>query len=270
MKASIISNIAWGLMAFLLAGCGGKPDPRAEVEPTPEEIRTKPSTIPDDPQVDLSEPLGKPDFVLAATAWSAEFDKDSDSASQKYRGKVIELSGVVERVADDPNGAGVFVSLQTPGDPIRCFTKERKPWKRVSPGSKVKLLGRADDSGRDLHSAEIAEAGPNPGIVISARQLSKEFAADRKSAKKKFDEKYASIEGEIVGKASGATDTMTLMLQGERNISVQCTFAGSANSRALHKAKEGQRVSVFGRLSLFDGDKDNVIYLPECYLTELK
>jgi hypothetical protein len=172
-------------------------------------------------------------------------------------------------VSEDPYGAAGLVCLDVPGESIRCITKDKKPWKRMSRGSKVKLLGRAGDSDNQLHSVEIVEAGPNPGVVISARKLSREFDSNRTAAKKKYDWKYAYVEGEIIEKTNDQGGIL-VKLQGEKNITILCAFGSSANTRALSRSKVGQTMSVFGRLSLFDGERDNIIHLRECALTQLK
>ena len=52
------------------------------------------------------------------------------------------------------------------------------------------------------NSAIRIQAGPNPGVVVSAQELTKEFAADRKAARKKYDDKWGYVKGEVAESTS--------------------------------------------------------------------
>jgi hypothetical protein len=270
MRTSTLTSVALvGLLAALAAGCGRKPVPIDD--PGPEENAVKPNPKDGDDFKDSTPPpLGKTQVSLDAAKWHEEFKKDSDAALAKYKDKVVELSGVVARVSDDPDDAGGNVFLDVPAETIgiHCATTDKKPWVKVSPGSKVKIRGRAGEMG-DLHAAQIVEAGPNPGVVISAEKLIQQFLTNRKATKEKYDDKYAYVDGEVVEKTE-KEGSVTLKLKGEKNILVACNFGSSSNKKELAKARPGQKAKVFGQFSLFDGDKDTVIYLNTCLLTELK
>jgi hypothetical protein len=221
-----------------------------------------------------NEPLGAPEVTVTPAEWHAEFKKDSKAATAKYKGKVVELAGEVSTVSGDPYDNVGYVFLKVPGDilGVRCATRDKKPWVKVSPGSQVKVRGRISGtySTGDLDPAEITEAGPNPGVVISAQQLAKEFAADRKAAREKYDNKSAYVDGEITEKGSSQYCGIQLKLKGEGDAYVSCCFGKAANTKPLESAKPGQKVKVFGTLSVIDGEKQKEVYLNTCELTELQ
>src|SRR5262249_34234728 len=127
--------------------------------------------------------LGKPDLVVTPAEWRAEFKKDSTAAKAKYRGKVIEMSGTLEGVRPDPFGTQfAFIEFDVANDfaGVRCVLTDPRPWRKVGPGSKVKVRGKSSEiHAGDLNPCEIVEAGPNTSVIITAAQLAKEFAADR-------------------------------------------------------------------------------------------
>src|SRR6266849_2425185 len=70
--------------------------------------------------------LGEPDFQLDVAQWHAEFAKDTKAAVEKYKGKIVELSGTVEFVAEDRSEHVGCVFLKVEGAPLqdRCATTD--------------------------------------------------------------------------------------------------------------------------------------------------
>jgi hypothetical protein len=262
-----ISSVAL-LVALVAAGCGRKDQAPTNPASPPvtggaPEKKKEPAKLPD-----------KADVVLDAAPWHAEFKKDAKAAKEKYKDKVIELSGVVDSVSDDPydNVGYVFLKVENDILGVRCATTDKKPWIKVSPGSKVKVRGKVPEFGlpADLFSVEIVEAGPNPGVVISAAQLAKEYAADRKAATEKYNDKWAYLDGEVAEKTSSEFCKVLLKLKGEGGITVNCCCGGGSNQKPYEAIKAGSKVKMFGRLSMFDKPTDKEVFLNMSVLTEAK
>jgi hypothetical protein len=217
--------------------------------------------------------LGKADLVVTPAEWRADFKKDAQAAKAKYKGKVIEMSGVVDSARPDPFGAPVgFIDLEVANDfaGVRCVLKDPKPWKKVSPGSKVTVRGKSSDvvSG-DLNPCEIVEAGPNPGVVISATELAKQFAADRSAAQKKYDDKWAYVKGEVIERTKSEGCAVLLKLKGDGDIIVTCCF-GEAYKFTADKVKSGSKVDIYGRLSINPGPKEKTVPLLMSLVTDVE
>jgi hypothetical protein len=208
------------------------------------------------------------DYSLDVAQWHAEFSKDPTAAVEKYKGKVIDVSGTVEYVSEDPIQQVGCVFLKVDGPPLqdRCATADKKPWLKVSPGSKVKLRGKIPEFGLpcDLVGAEIVEAGPDPAVVVSAEELAKQYSTDGKSATAKFDDKWAHVEGEVVEKTTSQDCAVLLRLKGDNDVAVSCCF-GERNKRPLEGVKPGTKVKVFGQLSLW---KDKEVFLNSSILSD--
>jgi hypothetical protein len=256
--------LAAGTLFVTLAatGCGNKEGASSQGSPAEDARKNPPAPA----------ALGKPDVIVSPAQWRAEFKKDAAAAKAKYKGKLIEMAGTVDSARPDPFGQVGYISLEVPNDVegVRCVLADKKPWTKVSPGSKVKVRGRSSEviSG-DLSPCELVEAGPNPGVVLTARELARQFAADRKEAAKKYDEKWAYIKGEVTEKTSSQGCAVLLKLKGEGAVRVDCCF-GAAYKGGLEAVKAGSQVDVFGRLQVYPGPQENVVSVLICVLTDAK
>jgi uncharacterized protein (TIGR03067 family) len=216
---------------------------------------------------------GAPDLVVTPAQWRMDFKKDAKAAKAKYKGKTIEMFGVVDSARPDPFGGPFgYISLEVADDleGVRCVLKDTKPWKKVSPGSKVQVRGKSSEliSG-DLNPCEIIEAGPNPGVVVSAADLAREYAADRREAEKKYDSKWAYIKGEVIERTSSKGCPVLLKLKGAGDITVHCCF-GDLYKRGTESLKAGSQVDVYGRLSVDSAPSEKSVSLLMSMLTDAK
>jgi hypothetical protein len=217
--------------------------------------------------------LGKADLVVTPAQWRADFKKDAKTARAKYAGKVVEMTGTIDSVRPEPFGAPYsYISFEVAGDfeGVRCVLSDPRPWLKVSPGSRVKVRGKSSDvvSG-DLKPCEIVEVMSNPGVTVTAPELARQFAADRKGAQKKFDDKWANLKGDVVARSKSKFCVAVLTLKGAGDVTVNCCF-GEAGKRGTEKIKVGAKVAVFGRLSVGPGAREKSIWLNSCFLTEAK
>jgi len=272
-----VAIVCLGVLFFLvLLGCGKEPAPSRPV------TDSNGSKAPNNPPVMDQTPrkesgaqgkekatslANKPaDFTLDAKAWEEWWEKDKAVAAAKYQGKVVELSGVVDSADADPYGEVGYVYLKTTGKGtgVRCSTVDKEPWSKVSPGSKVKIRGipPAAGGGQDgeLEKCVITEAGPNPAIVTSARQLATDLAADPRAAEKKYDEKWVIADGDV----ASIKDKQRLILTGQGATQVPCTFGDLPGKGPLAQFKPGDKVKVFGRCYVFPDKKE--IGLERCLL----
>lgn len=214
--------------------------------------------------------LGKPDLTVTPAEWHAAFKKDPEAARARYKDKVVEMSGTVDGVGPDPYGEVGRLYLEVPNfQHVECMLADKKPWLKVSPGSKVKVRGKLWERGTGvLNPCEIVEAGPNPAVTISAPELARQFAADRKEARKKYHDQWAYVKGEVA-KKDAEKFQVQLTLKGAGDITVRCIF-GDAYKKGTEGVKVGSRVDIFGKLSVFDGPQDREVTMGLCTVTAVK
>jgi tRNA_anti-like len=207
----------------------------------------------DPPKVELDK--AKADFALDADAWNAEWEKDREAATKKYKGKIIELSGAVRSVDDDPYGSVGYIYLKTQKGilGVRCALNDRAPWLKVGPDCTIKVRGQTPDFGLsgDLYPCVIVESSPNTSLDVTAAQLAKAFAKEKEDAVKKYHEKWLIVEGELIGKEPSKIDEgrfIYLILKGDGDVNVRCYVANNNDDlkKANDNLKVGQKMKVCG------------------------
>jgi hypothetical protein len=208
------------------------------------------------PAIDLSKTA--PDFSLSAEQFFQEFQKDRAAAGEKYRGGVIELSGVVKLMGRNFAGES-YLDLEIDGSAsgVICSTVESEPWSKIGPGQKVKVKGMFPESTASpmLAASVIVEAGPSQTVTLSAEQLAREYAANALAAKKKYNDKYLLVSGEVVDKSYNSAGAPSVAMKGDGKVRVACNF--TANENVLTRSMQpGQTIQVLGQFTLnFDPDE---------------
>jgi hypothetical protein len=252
-----------------IAGCGGKEEP---VPSTPAPVQETKPAVPATERKPVDLATAKPDFTLDPKAWYTEWTANDRAARDKYEGKVVELSGevseVTARLEGDRIARGVVIIKAVGKDhTIRCLTTDLHPWERVSAGSKVKMRGVVPPFAEFpmLGPSIIVEASPNPAIVISALQLTKEYDDEPKKTVERYKDKYLIVEGEILQKKTDALGITMAFLKGAEDAPpVVCKFPHAMRTEAA-ALKGGQKIKVVG---LFAGwaAADQALELTQSFL----
>jgi hypothetical protein len=217
------------------------------------------SGITDDPRSD-------PKPLPAALSVSAKelvelWSKDKDKAEKDYKRKKVEVSGVVKAIDHDGRGSARIYLDSNPS--VCCYTEDKEPWAKATPGQKIKLRGTWEgfSSQPVLDPADIVELGDNPAVVVSAGQLAKEFAADRKTAESKYDKKYLLVDGEIADVQTRGDGQATIRLQGDGQTAVVCYFT-SLEKNQTDGLKKGMKLKLSAQVD--SAKKDNEVGLKDC------
>ncbi|HJZ91654.1 MAG TPA: hypothetical protein VKE40_12335 [Gemmataceae bacterium] len=189
---------------------------------------------------------------------------------ERYRGRVIELTGKVGRVGKDDKGP--YVTLQAGDDDtrVRCYTIAKAPGARVGRGMPIKIRGQvpADDSA-PLRDCLLMEVSPGSAAAISAVDLSKEFADDLPAAKQEYRlGRYLVVAGEIVKRDQDSSGNLQVSLKGTGKALVVCTIASKEEADAARARLEvGKTVQLGGEFLLAaTGDRidlHNCVPLPD-------
>jgi hypothetical protein len=198
-----------------------------------------------------------------------EYLADKNAASRKYSGKLLEITGAVQKSFISALDVPVVVLHETdPKKPlatVMCFFSAQDE-DRTLPLSKtqsVKIRGVLEDSTAPLlrvGQCQLVEAKENPALALTAAQLAKEFAADQGGAAKKYDKKPLVVEG-VVAEAGKDQDSFKLFLAGSNEGAATplrvrvyvATWGSEVVGKRLAQLKPGQAIRVRGLGSLYEG-----------------
>lgn len=108
--------------------------------------------VPEDGGGSGSKSSGKPDLKVQASKVLKEFENNEAAADGKYKNKVLQVSGVVDKVdtelLDDEQyvvrvGAGSQFDIIT----VNCNDQSSKDVTKIKKGQKIIVIGKFDDGG---------------------------------------------------------------------------------------------------------------------------
>jgi hypothetical protein len=172
---------------------------------------------------------------------------------ERYRGRVIDLTGKVGRVGKSIQGP--YVTLQAADDDSRlqCYTITKAPGARVGRGMPIKIRGQvpADDSA-PLKDCIFIEVSPGSAAAVSAVDLSKEFADDLAAAKTKYRiGNYLVVTGEIVKRDEDPSGNPRVELKGDGKALITCIIASKEEADAAgSRLVVGKTVKLGGEFLL--------------------
>lgn len=212
----------------------------------------------------------QPDFTLTSVALSEEVKKNDTAATEKYKGKVIEITGKVvgagKNASKDP-----FLRLEgAKGDimGVMVFTQDKAPWGKATPGQTVTIKGNWPEIafGASLINGHIVKVEGEKAPTLTAAELAKEYEGNREETTKKYDEKFLILKGEIESKEANEAGAVTLIFKTpESKVKVKCSFT-AFDKEETEKLNEGQTVTVLGQYTLNLDESEVGLYF--CILME--
>ncbi len=238
------------LLVALTAGCGPTTPPNGGPGPG---AGGKSGNAP--------KPLGDAVFKLSSRDFVGEFKKDGKAAHMKYKGKTVEVTGVLWAVGSDPVGDPVIFIESEPKkvEFMTALMAERYPGKLMAPGQTVTVKGRVlpDFPRAHLLDAEVVKVEGEKAQAFTADTLQAEFAKGHDAAAKKHENKWVTLSGEIekveLNDVKAATVVLKTTGKGPR---VAARF--SADERRNTAFKSGQKIEVIGQLSPLTVDEKEV------------
>jgi hypothetical protein len=278
MNASVIQRLSfalvWSAGLMLAAGCnkptttdGGKPS-----SPTSSPAGGEPS----------ADVKPSPPIEVTADQLADAFLTDENAAKAKYKDKWLIVDGLYEKAYErNVGGRSIgrklwFMEYKDPKKRGICTVGcdvDAGPWPKVeglTKGQKVKIKAHfktGDKQTVDLAQCELLEVGPDPTIVVTAAQLTKDYAAGKEAARGKYsDEKPVLVEGVVF--ETSAKDEPTIILEGfdekaPKPVRVEAHF-DKIDRAGLppEKVKKGDKVKIKGLAELYRGEGS--VYLDKC------
>jgi hypothetical protein len=253
-----VAPICIAVVMLLHSGCG-----RQEGEPN-----TRPAMPP--------KPGGSNDrgiVSMTSMDFAEEYEKDPKGSNAKYKGKTIELSGVIASVSQAAMHRTVFleggketltvegVTITTTKIGPQCLMVDPAPWRKHPPGQRVKLRGMClGGSPPTLDRCTVVEVGETRTPKLTAEEIAREYTADYTAATRKYHNKHLILRGVVVAKRVNI-DGVIVELRGDGKKKVECNYDVSDFGASV---AVGDTVSLFGMLWL-DGDG---LWIRQCYPTD--
>jgi hypothetical protein len=204
-----------------------------------------------------------PDISLTADEFFKLFSADVDSAFDKYGGKVIEITGVVEtygrNIMDTP-----YIAIQVTGEPLNgvCGTLDPEPWACVAPGQTVRIKCKwVEKLSRQGILFVITETDVNQRVVVNPKQLAQEFTADAKRAEMKYVHKHLIIGGVIRRIDFDVPGAASVFFEGDDKFQIECNVSWNDKGSA-REMKVGQRIKLVGEGATVQKGR---IFVRECF-----
>lgn len=84
----------------------------------------------------------KPDFVVTATDLIKEFENNEASASLKYTGKVLEITGIIKEISEGENNSSNIKLLSgSEFSSVICTFPDKKAVEGLESGSEITIRG---------------------------------------------------------------------------------------------------------------------------------
>lgn len=204
------------------------------------------------------------DFSLHSTKFSKELKDDEKGATNKYKDKVIELTGKVIGVGRNIS-KDAFLRLEgAEGEMlgVMAFTQEKTPWNKVTPGQIVTVKGKFPEFvvTTSLIECQIVKVEGERAPLLTPDELAKEFEKDSEATKKKYDEKFLILQGEIAAKAANDAGAVSLTLKTTQSeVKVKCSFT-AFEKEETSALQVGQTVTVLGQFTLNLGEEEVGLY----------
>jgi hypothetical protein len=146
-------------------------------------------------------PVGKTDFTVTSATFVTQFKKNPGTAHNRYRDKVVELTGKLVAIGNNREGQPEFW-LEGPDpaglDRANCRMATSLPWSKANPGQTVTVKGRADPTipVARLLDCEIVTVAGDPAPRLTADEFARR-TTDPELRKKQGEQRYLVVSGEI-------------------------------------------------------------------------
>ncbi len=220
-----------------------------------EEIQEHQAKIQEGQAKQTQEILAGPAIAVSATALDKEYDDNVVSADGKYKGKVLEVTGKVVRVAKEQFGRlTVELDAAEGGSSVDCEFQEssRDQLLGLVVGQTVTIRGMCRGKVADSVTLEKctvvkkAESPPSSVVAVTVDDLNKDYSKDPVSADTKYKGKVIEVSGKVVKVTKLPRGGGTIELGGATgSASVDCFFEESDGGQ-LAKLAAGQKATIRG------------------------
>ncbi|HXG09299.1 MAG TPA: hypothetical protein VNK04_05875 [Gemmataceae bacterium] len=220
----------------------------------------------------------RPVLFVTAEQMARDYAASRQAADVKYRGKYLQVAGVVDRVRTNSLGersvALVGFTENRSDDPvvkeIRCIFLPTHDDRTLdlTRGQEVKIVGRCEGEGTSIDieivDCELEEVGPDPSITVTAEQLTRAYAQSKEQADQKYSGRQLVIEGVLVelrGEGEGRPEVVLAGHDEQSARPLRVVAAYPSDQRgAFARLSKGQKIKIKGECSGRHDDEVSVSF----------
>lgn len=207
--------------------------------------------------------INEPPTQMSAERLGRDFADSRAAANARYRGRILDLDGLVDRVRWNALGK-VSVILQGYSEPhgsmpvskeINCQVLSRQEAQAIdlSRGQRVRLRGRCEGDSSDffinLVNVELLDIGADPAVRTTAEELTRAYASDRSKADEVYLGRPLIVEGDFLELLKGDEEPVALLAGFEEQLPRPLRIAATSTpnrKEGLAGLKKGERVTIKG------------------------
>ena len=231
---------------------------QAAISNGPEELVKPVSPIADTP----------PDFILEPEDFYKELKANKTAATEKYKGKVIQLTGVLNKYLKTLSGK-VELNLLAPGYilDIQCYTTDPEPWTTAVPCQTVTLKGRFPDKFiiPQLRDCVILKVTGENSTTFTVIELARAYDSDPKGFMDEYYDTCLIISGVVESKTEddGLVAEVHVTFKTDSNVKVVADFLKWG--RDADRLKVGEPARIVGRFSGDHNSEPDILNLWACF-----
>jgi hypothetical protein len=208
-------------------------------------------------EASADDPNAPPAFTTTAEQLAKAFRTDEQAAKGKYVGKWLVIEGEYGEAYYRSGGVLFFKELDGFAPVGGHFDDTEWPkFDGLTKGQKIKIKAFCDLSSHKicvhLDKCKLLEVGPDPAIIVTAFQLTKDYAANKDAVRARFEWKEVLVEGTALRVDSGNFLTIVLVGFDETAVPpvrVEAEFDFDRRTEAA-KVKKGDKIKIKGTVSL--------------------
>ncbi len=215
---------------------------------------------------------------LAVTAEELEraYDGNVVAADTMYKGKALELTGKVVRVARNKPGKVTVEFESEVGPPVDCdfTTKEAQaPLGGVAVGDMVVVRGtcrgKPDDDVVTLTNCTLVKKldkpAEGPPVIVTAEVLAKAYEGNVVAADAKYKGKFLEVTGKVLRVGKRPPGKIAVEIGTEERLMLVCDFLAKEGQAQLAAVEVGDTVVIRGTCK---GGGDGLPLLENCTLVK--
>lgn len=218
-----------------------------------------PATPPSEPAIVLSQPdmqkvvpkarpIPEAEFTLTPEEYFRQLDDDKAGAIKKYRGRVIEITGHLERYVRKISGP-VLLLIRVPDRLlfIDCDIPDPDPWDVAAPGQTVTVRGTIPDKFiiPTLTDCVIVKASGECRSRLTATELGRRCDADANAWKAELDCSGIVLSGVVEEVKEQGMDVWVVKLRTDTKYRVTAELWWPSTSDQ-HRLRAGNPIRVVG------------------------